>query len=152
MALSEWLQTDPHILDSNCLANRNTLMQICLGLGIILEDIAFILAIIDEIPDDLPGYIIDSFWEHFEQEVFQNYLGRLHGDLLRAVEQPRCAICCGWMNHSLNLTAAESVKPAPEDQHTLKPRRNALLWQPPSMMEGWVKILGMICPSLPILT
>ena len=64
-------------------------MCICLGVGILLEDMGIILDRSNVNKEELPEYLAASPWATSEFEKLQSYIGRLHGDLLEHVASPR---------------------------------------------------------------
>lgn len=87
--LFTWLDMDPHLGASGDLANRATMMQICLGMGILLGDARLIQFTEDEYDDDVPGHITTSFWAASEYDKFQNYICKVREDLTKDIESSR---------------------------------------------------------------
>ena len=55
--LLEWLDEDPHLDDSEKLVNRATMLNICLGMGILLGDSQLVVFTEDSASGDFPEYI-----------------------------------------------------------------------------------------------
>ena len=68
------------------LVNRETLLQICLGLGLLLRDANLIQFTEDgEHSDETPPYIIQSIWETREMDSFSGYIKRLWADISKSL-------------------------------------------------------------------
>ena len=77
-ALLSWLDQDPHLMSPGKLANRETLLQICLGLGLLSRDATLIQFTEDGGHlDETPTYITQSVWGTREIDKFGDYLKRL---------------------------------------------------------------------------
>jgi hypothetical protein len=96
-ALLGWLDEDPHLDDSEKLVNRATMLDICLGVGILLGDSQLVLFTEDDISGDLPEYIGASQWSITEHDKFHDYICKLHKALLKDVGSSRYVkLVGGW--------------------------------------------------------
>jgi hypothetical protein len=92
-ALHLWLEANPHLEDSGDLTSRASLLQICLGLGILLDDACRVLFTgVDEYPEGTPSYIINSIWGTTEYDKLVDYTRKLQGDLLNDANKSRYLI------------------------------------------------------------
>ena len=87
-ALIQWLDTDPH-LHGGEIVDRASLLQICLGLGILLGDAHLIHFTEGELSDEVPGYIAASPWNATQYDKFQNYICKVRHDLEKDIADSR---------------------------------------------------------------
>jgi len=81
-----WLDQDPHLISPGKLVNRESLLQICLGLGLLLRDANLIQFTEDNrYPDETPDYIVQSIWETRELDAFTGYVKRLWTDINKSL-------------------------------------------------------------------
>ena len=88
-ALFQWLDADPHLTEQGDLVNRATLLQICLGVGIVLGDAHLIQFGEEETLDMAPGYIRASTWNVTQYNKFLNYMSKVRVDLEDSIERSR---------------------------------------------------------------
>ena len=94
-ALFEWLKLNCHLSSNGVLVNRSSLLQICLGLAIALDDASIILAQDSEevFPTGTPDFIINFFWSNDQYLTIQNCIEQVHEDLVKDLELRKCVIC-----------------------------------------------------------
>jgi hypothetical protein len=76
-AVHRWFQSDPHLDESGELVNRESLLGICLGLGILLDDACLIEFTEGDYGKDVPRYIVDSKWDPSDCDKLVEYSERL---------------------------------------------------------------------------
>jgi hypothetical protein len=82
-ALSHWIATNPHLDDDKNLVSQPSLLGICLGVGILVNDARCTLFTEDdEYPEGTPDFIIHSIWTLPDYEKLREYIQRLHQYLL----------------------------------------------------------------------
>ena len=93
VALSEWLNQDPHLTSSEKLVNKATLLQICLGLGLLLRD-ATLIQFTEEggHDEETLSFISQSAWTTKEYDAFHGYLKKV------------------WARVEISITRYESFK------------------------------------------
>jgi hypothetical protein len=86
---------NPHLSDDGVLVNRASLLQICLGLAIALDDASIILAQDPEedFPKGTPDLIVNSFWSNDQYVTIQNCVEQVHEDLVEDVKLKKYVIC-----------------------------------------------------------
>ena len=85
-ALLQWLDEGPHLNQSGNIINRAGLLEICLGIGIATRDAHLIHFTEGDHTEGTPIFIIRSFWALDEFNKLQDYIDRLHTDLLHDIE------------------------------------------------------------------
>lgn len=89
-ALHEWFAANPHLEDSGGLTNRASLLQICLGLGILLDDACRVLFTEDgEDALKMPDYLTTSRLGPTDYNRLVKYTSKLQEDLLDDIEASR---------------------------------------------------------------
>jgi len=88
-ALFKWLDQDPHLDESGELVSRATLLEICLGMGIIWGDAHLIQFIEGDHTEETPDYIVSSPWTITTYNAFGDYIERLHKELLYGTDDSR---------------------------------------------------------------
>ena len=89
--LHRWIATDPHLDDSGDLQNRASLLQICLGLGILLGDACCALFTEEnQHAPETPGYLTTSIWGPSDYDALMDYTKQLEKELLKDLEVSRC--------------------------------------------------------------
>jgi hypothetical protein len=90
-------------LSTGELVNKATLLRICLGLGILLNDAILIQYTEDGgHAEDTPGYIVQSAWRTPEEDKFAEYIRKVKTDLVGPdVKKGYEFIHCFSMNRSL---------------------------------------------------
>ena len=75
--------------------NRSSLLQICLGLAITLDDASIILAQDSEgnFSTGTPDFIVNSFWSNDQYLAIQNCIEQVHEDLVEDLELRKYVIC-----------------------------------------------------------
>ena len=79
--LHEWLATDPHLTESGELVERAVLLEICLGMGILLDDARMVLFTEGDFSAGTPDYITGSNLQLRDYDLFQQYVAKLKDDL-----------------------------------------------------------------------
>jgi len=82
--LCAWFEGMPHVVQPGEPVNKTTLLQICLGMGILLKD-ANLIQFTEEggHNDDTPAYIMQSTWEANVLVMLNNYISNIRGELVR---------------------------------------------------------------------
>lgn len=82
-AFFHWISTNPHLDDDGCLVNQPSLLGICLGVGILVNDACCTLFTEDdEHPEGTPDFIINSIWTLLDYNNLREYIQVLHQYLL----------------------------------------------------------------------
>ena len=89
-AVHKWFQGDPHLNGDGELVNRSSLLKICLGLGILLDDACLVLFTEDEHREAFPEYIACSTWDPSDHDQFMEYMHNLQYSLYQDSQKPRC--------------------------------------------------------------
>ena len=76
-AVRKWLKTNPHLNESGELVNKASLLEICLGLGILLDDAQLALFTEDDDEKEMPHYISGSVWDPSDYDQFTDYANKL---------------------------------------------------------------------------
>ena len=79
--LHEWLVTDPHLTESGELVERTVLLEICLGMGILLDDARMVLFTEGDFSAWTPDYITGSNLRLRDYDLFQQYVAKLKDNL-----------------------------------------------------------------------
>ena len=80
--MHQWLDSSPHLTETTRLVNRASLLGICLGLGIFLQDCRCILFTEGgQYPQGTPDYIAQSIWTLHDYDKFNAYTRALQRDL-----------------------------------------------------------------------
>ena len=87
--LHQWFEADPHLEGSGDLVNRETLLQICLGLGILLNDACIVLFTEDGYPEGVPDHLKESIWDPSNYDKLLDYTIKLQGNLWSAIDASR---------------------------------------------------------------
>ena len=66
------------------------MLEICLGLGILLDDACLVLFTEDEFEADLPNYIVHSVWDPSDHAKFMEYADKLQVALWEMDGIPGC--------------------------------------------------------------
>ena len=69
--------------------NRETLLQICLGLGILLNDACIVLFTGDGYPEGVPDHLKESIWDPSNYDKLLDYTIKLQGNLWSAIDASR---------------------------------------------------------------
>jgi len=84
-AVLAWFDDGPHSASVGKLVSRSSLLQICLGLGILIKDATQIQCAEDNIhPDGTPPYIQQSVWGIKELDEFKGYAKRFCASINRS--------------------------------------------------------------------
>jgi len=75
--LHEWFGNNPHLDHSGELVNRASLLEICLGLGILLNDACIVLFTEGDYSEGVPDYIMSSRWDPSDFDKLVEYTLRL---------------------------------------------------------------------------
>ena len=87
--LFNWLDQDPHLDVEGGLVDRASMMQICLGTGLLLRDAHLIQFTEEEFSEDIPDHIVRSPWGASEYTKFQSYILKVRKDLCKDTETSR---------------------------------------------------------------
>ena len=87
--LHRWFEADPHLEGSGDLVSRETLLQICLGLGILLNDASIVLFTEDDYPEGAPDHLKESIWDPSDYDKLLEYTVKLQDDLWNVVDASR---------------------------------------------------------------
>jgi len=84
-ALCQWIDSTPHQIGTPAeLLDRESLLQICLGVGYLLRDAKLIQFTEDGcFPEEVPVHITQSTWGLTEVDIFTEFVKTLRGDLIR---------------------------------------------------------------------
>jgi len=89
-AVHKWFEGDPHLNDLGELVDRSSLLRVCLGLGILLDDACLALFAEGDYGEDVPRYITLSAWDLSDHDRFVEYMQKLQIALWNNSQEPRC--------------------------------------------------------------